>query len=312
MSSDTEQPICDARLAKKGYYITFGNKKGRCYLEFRCGKKTTQTSGLCTSCETKNPNCRTQDTRTFEHGRVWEPIPEKSHIFGGQWYYENQEKNGEPLSGDIETALKHQKEARKGFPPIEDMLSSAKTTRTTKTPRTKNTTSEKQNNTIMNAFDMTSSLSSLSTADTFESTRSESTRSEETSPKRKKKEVDPDRSERSKRSQKSTEKQNTVPRRKTTTAPPSDFTITLPVQVPDQIVVYPIYVEEVQEPYEIAEIEYITVAEFEYNDDLYYKCNEDNRIFEYLNDGGMGECIGIYEDNEIIDISKCDVEEEYA
>jgi hypothetical protein len=300
MSSDIEQLTCDARLAKKGYYITFGNKKGRCYLEFRCSKKTTQPSGLCTSCETKNPNCRTQDTRTFEHGRVWEPIPEKSHIFGGQWYYENQEKNGEPLSVDVEAALKHQKEARKGFPPIEDMLSSAKTTK-------KNTASEKQNNTIMNAFDMSSSLSSLSTLDTLESARSE-----ETSPKRKKKEVDPDRSERSKRSQKSTEKQNTGPRRKTTAAPPSDFTITLPVQVPDQIVVYPIYVEEVQEPYEIAEIEYITVTEFEYNDDLYYKCNEDNRIFEYLNDGGMGECIGIYEDDEIIDISKCDVEEEYV
>jgi hypothetical protein len=183
------------------------------------------------------------------------------------------------------------------------MHSSAKKTRT----RTKNTAPEKQNNTIMYAFDMSSSLSSLSTLDTLESARSE-----ETSPKSKKKEVDPDKSERSKRSQKSTEKQNTAPRRKTTAAPPSDFTITLPVQVPDQIVVYPIYVEEVQEPYEIAEIEYITVAEFEYNDDLYYKCNEDNRIFEYLNDGGMGDCIGIYEDDEIIDISKCDVEEEYA
>ena len=304
MSSDVEQLLCESRLAKKGYYISFGNKKGRCYLEFRCNKKANTTSGLCTSCETKNSNCRTQDTRTFQHGRVWEPIPEKSQIFGGVWYYESLEKNGEPLSVDIETALQHQKEARKGYPPIDDMPPPAKLTKTTKTPKKKVQTDQQQN-TIMDAFDMSSSLSSLAT-DITETT----VETVETSPisKRKQKEADPDKSEKSQRSQRS---QRSAPKRKIV-APPNDFTVTLPVQVPDQIIVYPIYVEEVEEPYEIAEIEYITVSEFEYNDDLYYKCNEDNRIFEYLNDGGMGECIGIYEDGEMIDINQCEVEEEYA
>jgi len=296
MSSVVEQPLCESRLAKKGYYISFGNKKGRCYLEFRCNKKANSTSGLCTSCETKNPNCRTQDTRTFQHGRVWEPIPEKSQIFGSSWYYESLEKNGEPLSVDIETALQHQKEARKGYSQIDDMPPPAK----------KKTIPEKNKNTIIDAFDMSSSLSSLATVETVESFTSS-----ETSPKIKKKEADPDKSERSKRSQRSTEKPNVAPKRKIV-APPNDFTVILPVQVPDQIIVYPIYVEEIEEHYEIAEIEYITVSEFEYNNDLYYKCNEDNRIFEYLKDSGMGECIGIFEDGEIIDIGQCDVAEEYA
>jgi hypothetical protein len=308
-TQDTEitQSLCEARLAKKGYYINFGNKKGRCYLEFRCNKKAEQTSGLCTSCQTKNPNCRTQDTRTFQHGRVWEPIPEKSQIFGSPWYYESLEKNGEPLSTDIETALQHQKEARKGFPQIEYMP-----------PQPKNKTSSK--NTIKDAFDMSSSTSSLLTVATTETAETtESVTSKSTGSKKSKKDQDlsekSERSEKSKRQERGSSSANNekraAPKRKVT-APTNDFTVTLPVQLPEQMTLFPIYVEEIEEPYEIAEIEYLNLQEFEYNDDLYYKCNEDNRIFEYLRDGGIGNCIGVYEDGEIIDINDCEIEEEYS
>ena len=111
---------CESRIAKKGYFINFGNKKGRCFLEFRCDKKAA-ASGLCSNCLKKTTTCRTQDTRTFDHGRVSEYITEKSQIYGGAWYYEQVEKNGEPISSDIEVAIQHQKEARKGFPQLNDM-----------------------------------------------------------------------------------------------------------------------------------------------------------------------------------------------
>jgi hypothetical protein len=243
--------ICESRIAKKGKYIQFGNKKGRCFLEFRCDKPATE-SGLCSNCSKKNSACRTQDTRTFEHGRVWEPLPDKSQIYGGPWYYRQIELHGEPSADDLEIAITHQEKARKGFPHI---------------PQIEYMPPKKENpiKKVKSADDISEISAESSTGSSSKSSRSST----------------------KKPTAKSKPKQpvNKLP----------------PITLPDQLTLYPIYVEVNEEPVEIGEIEHITISEFEYDDDLYYKCNEDQRVFSYLPNGNIGCCIGVYKDNTIID-----------
>lgn len=257
--------ICEARIAKKGHFIQFGNKKGRCFLEFRCDKPATET-GLCANCSNKNPNCRTQDTRTFEHGRVWEPLPEKSQIYGGPWYYKNIEINGKPTADDLEKAIKHQQTARKGFPQIEYM------------PPKK----EKPIKKVKSADDL-SQMSIDMTASTISEISSSS---------------------------KSTKSRESTKKTTSRTKKPSVTSQTqIPITIPEQLTLYPIYVEVNEEPVEICEIETITISEFEHDDDLYYKSNEDQRVFMYLPNGNIGGCVGVYKNNTIIELDELESEE---
>ena len=103
---------CTARITTAKAVNYFGDGQHRYYLEFRCDRLCKSDTALCTNCEKKNPNTRTQDTRTFDHGNVFEPIPEKSHIYGGLWYNAHVTKWGMPSAEQIQVAEQHQRDAR--------------------------------------------------------------------------------------------------------------------------------------------------------------------------------------------------------
>jgi len=111
MQSDT-LTLCIARIATANSVHYFGDGKHRYYLELRCNRLCKSNTELCTNCEKKNPHTRTQDTRTFNHGTVFEPIPDQSHIYGGSWYNTNVKKWGSPTAEHIQLAEQHQRDAR--------------------------------------------------------------------------------------------------------------------------------------------------------------------------------------------------------
>jgi len=111
MQSDT-LTLCIARIATANSVHYFGDGKHRYYLELRCNRLCKSNTELCTNCEKKNPHTRTQDTRTFDHGTVFEPIPDQSHIYGGSWYITHVTKWGSPSAEHIQLAEQHQRDAR--------------------------------------------------------------------------------------------------------------------------------------------------------------------------------------------------------
>ncbi len=285
---------CESRIAKKGYYINFSSKKGRCYLEFRCDKKAV-TDNLCSNCSKKTDTCRTQDTRTFNHGRVWEPITEKSQIYGGSWYYHNIEKNGEPLSSDIEVAIQHQKEARKGFPQLYDMDLYIKTSKMSD----KNAEKSTEKSTV-NANEKANEKAKETSKDDMKEAKEDIEKS--TGSKR-------SRTTRAKKDDDSSKGSNKGRPTAKAIVKQSEFT-TLPVHMPDHIMVYPVYVETIEEPVEIDDVECIDVEVLEFNDDLYYINTKNGSVYEYMKNGGIGLYLGIYENDEITLVEEVEVEDE--
>ena len=106
---------CMSRMAPFPHFEYFANKKNRFYMEMRCEKTRIQGSEFCEACQHKDPDYHYPSSRRFDHGKINEPIPDRSHIFGGSWYDAQVKRWGEPSSDVIADALNHQKEARAGY-----------------------------------------------------------------------------------------------------------------------------------------------------------------------------------------------------
>lgn len=104
---------CPSRVTDDMYTQYFGNNRNRFYLEFRCNRPCFKDMPTCIKCAEKSQTS-IQTSRKFNHGMVWDPIPEGSHLYGGRWYQEGIKKWGEPSSDIMEFALQHQNDARKG------------------------------------------------------------------------------------------------------------------------------------------------------------------------------------------------------
>jgi hypothetical protein len=50
--------------------------------------------------------------RKIDHGTIYDPIPDRSHLFGGNWYEDGVRRWGAPSTESIEKALEHQRKAR--------------------------------------------------------------------------------------------------------------------------------------------------------------------------------------------------------
>lgn len=106
---------CMSRIAPFPHFEYFANKKNRFYMEMRCEKPRIQGSEFCEACQHKDPDYHYPSSRRFDHGKINEPIPDRSHIFGGSWYREQVKRWGEPSSDVVAEALNRQKEARAGY-----------------------------------------------------------------------------------------------------------------------------------------------------------------------------------------------------
>lgn len=103
---------CISRITDETYAQFFGNRRNKFYVEFRCGRPCISNMEVCAKCFEKNASCKLQASRKFNHGRVSDPIPDCSHIYGGTWYEHGTKKWGAPSVEIIEYALQCQKEAR--------------------------------------------------------------------------------------------------------------------------------------------------------------------------------------------------------
>ena len=106
--------LCISRYTDDTYAQHFGDERHKFYLEFRCNRPCIKDMTCCAKCAEKTSTVL-QHSRKFDHGNVNEPIPDKSHIFGGNWYTQGIKKWGAPPSEIIEFALKYQKDARGDF-----------------------------------------------------------------------------------------------------------------------------------------------------------------------------------------------------
>lgn len=105
---------CISRVTNRETVQYFGNEKNYFYLEFRCCRPCKDGEVVCRDCVEKRITAITQWCRKFDHGRINGPIPEKSHMFDGPWYYRAVEKFGAPSNESLEFARKCQAEARAG------------------------------------------------------------------------------------------------------------------------------------------------------------------------------------------------------
>ncbi len=103
---------CLARVTNDSLFEYFGDRHHKFYFEFRCNYPCFENRDVCIKCLQKKINCNVQTSRLFDHGMIYEAIPDRSHIFGGKWYQENELKWGSPPSEIIEFALEHQRDAR--------------------------------------------------------------------------------------------------------------------------------------------------------------------------------------------------------
>jgi hypothetical protein len=112
--------LCISRITDETYAQQFGNGRNKFYLEFRCNLPCSLGKDVCIKCSDKSSTVL-QGSRKFNHGKVNEPIPDASHIFGGKWYNEAVKKYGMPQTDIIEFAQKYQRDARSGLVELDEM-----------------------------------------------------------------------------------------------------------------------------------------------------------------------------------------------
>ena len=103
---------CLSRVTDSSTAQHFADQRHKFYLESRCGRPTLPNTDVCVRCSITLESCTNQHSRSFLHGKVYELIPPKSHLYGGPWYMEGVKKWGAPLADRVEYAKQFQTEAR--------------------------------------------------------------------------------------------------------------------------------------------------------------------------------------------------------
>ena len=103
---------CLSRVTDSSTVQHFADQRHKFYLESRCGRPTLPNTDVCIRCSVKLESCTNQNSRSFLHGKVYELLPPKSHLYGGPWYMEGVRKWGAPSADRVEYARQFQMEAR--------------------------------------------------------------------------------------------------------------------------------------------------------------------------------------------------------
>jgi hypothetical protein len=111
--------LCISRVTDERVAQRFGDNKHNFYLEARCNYPCIDGRDICMKCIQKDAKYRIQGSRKYDHGKVNEPIPDNSHIYGGKWYNERVQVWGEPSVDIVKFALEYQSEARQGYTVID-------------------------------------------------------------------------------------------------------------------------------------------------------------------------------------------------
>jgi hypothetical protein len=281
--------LCISRYTDDTYTQQFGNGRNKFYIEFRCNMPCAKGLDVCSKCIDKSATSL-QTSRKFNHGKVNEPIPEDSHIFGGAWYKQAVKKYGEPSSDVIEFALQYQKKAREGYTFEEPVEQSEKKEEPILTGSNKRTQKPK----------VAASTTTAAAAGGGDN-KAEPNKAEPTKRVRKPK-VAVDIS------------QNIVKTSKKDSISPYSSLINSTNQLVHKEVVLPTHIETSLEEFDTDgfEIEYIKLEVFEANGTTYFRDRTKNKLYKKIKDKGIGCYIGRWNPNTeliVTDIPDSDDEE---
>ena len=102
---------CISRVTAIDARCYFADLKHKFFLEMRCGRATDPSRNVCDDCSIKTMST-IQWCRKIDHGTIYDPIPDRSHLFGGNWYEDGVRKWGAPSAESIKLAVEHQRKAR--------------------------------------------------------------------------------------------------------------------------------------------------------------------------------------------------------
>jgi hypothetical protein len=102
----------------------YADQKHKFFLEMRCDRPCADQ--ICADCLEKSPTSIIQWCRKVDHGLVSDPIPDRSHIFGGAWYEAGVLKWGAPSADAIRDSIEYQTKARALSAPLSASLSASK------------------------------------------------------------------------------------------------------------------------------------------------------------------------------------------
>jgi hypothetical protein len=134
--------FCPARYTREDTKIRFvDGKKISFYLPYRCCRPLEKDELRCKDCVIK-VNTRTQTTKKYENGDYNTPIPKSSHIFGGEWYYEQVKRLGEINKEKLELAMEAVKNEQ--APPVFEKQTKKRGARKTSEPKEAKEATEKK------------------------------------------------------------------------------------------------------------------------------------------------------------------------
>ena len=80
----------------------------------RCPQPALSHRRICQKCTKIYLECKNQFCGLYDHGKVNEPVPDRSHMYGGKWYLDNVKGWGEPPREILALAIQYQENARQG------------------------------------------------------------------------------------------------------------------------------------------------------------------------------------------------------
>lgn len=107
--------LCISRITDPSHARRFGDGVHKFYLEMRCPQSALPHQRICQKCTKIYAECKNQFCGLYDHGKVNEPVPDRSHIYGGKWYREKVKEWGEPPREILALAIQYQENARQGL-----------------------------------------------------------------------------------------------------------------------------------------------------------------------------------------------------
>ena len=106
--------LCLSRITDPNHARHFGDGVHKFYLEMRCPQPALSHQHICQKCTKIYAECKNQFCGLYDHGKVNEPVPDRSHMYGGKWYLEKVKEWGEPPREILALAIQYQENARQG------------------------------------------------------------------------------------------------------------------------------------------------------------------------------------------------------
>jgi hypothetical protein len=297
---------CISRVTDETFAQHFADNRHKFYVEFRCNRPCFKDMDVCVKCLGKSEKAKLQTSRTFDHGKVNEPIPDISHIYGGNWYNNGVRKWGQPPSEIIQFAIQYQIEARKDFMAIqqpnddvskEDKQSTIKMARTKKVESDENEKKEKVIRRRKPKIIETTELSleidenTVNQNNVKEREEKKEEQKEQIKIRRKPKIIEENKEEVEEK------KPKRGGRKKKEVSVYSEIVNT--PQLIHKEVTLPTHLENSLDEFDVDgyEIEYVKLTLFELNNNIYFRDTTKNKLYKRIKEKTIGEYIGRYDKN---------------